>query len=102
VEGSAANSIRVKDSLGTASQVDLGHVPKVLREPMRGFHDIYKNNLSLDIVKVEFNLNGFHNNAADISDFRSEDVSIVELNAVSPVDILFSYGRCIDVQTFQN
>jgi hypothetical protein len=51
--------------------------------------------LSADIVRVEFNLNGLRDNAVHISGFRGEDESIVELNAVSLVDTVFSYGRLV-------
>jgi hypothetical protein len=49
----------------------------------------------VDIVRVEFNLNGLPNNAAHIFGFLGEDGSIVELNAVSLVDTVFSYGRLV-------
>jgi hypothetical protein len=51
--------------------------------------------LSVDIVGVEFNLNGLPDNAVHISGFRSEDGRIVELNAVSLVVTVFSYGRLV-------
>jgi hypothetical protein len=44
---------------------------------------------------VEFNLNGIPDNAAHIPGFRGEDERIVELNVVSLVDTLFSYGRLV-------
>jgi hypothetical protein len=44
---------------------------------------------------VEFNLNGLPDNAAHISGFHGEDEKIVELNAVSLVDTVFSYGRLV-------
>jgi hypothetical protein len=76
--------------------VNLGHVPKFFREPIKGFHDLQtKTTLSVDIVGVEFNLNGLPDNAVHISDFRGEDGRIVELNAVSLVDTVFSYGRLV-------
>jgi hypothetical protein len=49
-----------------------------------------KGTLSVDIVRMEFNLNGLPDNAVHISGFRGEDGSIVELNAVSLVDTVFS------------
>jgi hypothetical protein len=75
-------------------KVDLDHVPKVFREPIRGFHDLprQKATLSVHIVWVEFNLNGIYNNAIHISVFHGEDGRIVEMNAVSLVDTVFSYG----------
>jgi hypothetical protein len=51
--------------------------------------------LSVDIVGVEFNLNGLPDNAIHISGFRGEDGRIVELNAVSLGDTVFSYGRLV-------
>jgi hypothetical protein len=42
---------------------------------------------------VEFNLNGLPNNAVHTSGFRGEDGRIVELNALSMVDTVFSYIR---------
>jgi hypothetical protein len=44
---------------------------------------------------VQFNLNGLHNIAVHISGFRGEGGRIVELNAVSVVDTVFSYGRLV-------
>jgi hypothetical protein len=44
---------------------------------------------------VEFNLNGLPDNAVHISGFQGEDGRIVELNAVSLVDTVFSYGRLL-------
>jgi hypothetical protein len=41
---------------------------------------------------VEFNINGILDNAVHISGFLGEDGRIVELNAVSLVDTVFSYG----------
>jgi hypothetical protein len=54
-----------------------------------------KGSLSVDIVRVEFNLNSLPNNGVHISGFRGEDGRIVELNAVSVVDTVFSYGRLV-------
>jgi hypothetical protein len=54
-----------------------------------------KATLSVDIIRVEFNLNGLSNNAVHISGFRGEDGRIVELNAVSVVDTVFSYGQLV-------
>jgi hypothetical protein len=51
--------------------------------------------LSVDIVGVECNLNGLPDNVVHISCFRGEDESIVELNAMSLVDTLFSYGQFV-------
>jgi hypothetical protein len=48
--------------------------------------------LSVDIVGVEFNLNGLSDNVVHISGFHGKDGRIVELNAVSLVDAVFSYG----------
>jgi hypothetical protein len=77
-------------------QVDLGHVPKAFMEPIRGFHDLLRQwPASLDIVRAEFNLNDLLNNAVHISDFRGEDIRIVELNAVYLVDTVFSCGRLV-------
>jgi hypothetical protein len=80
-------------------KVDLGYVPKVFREPIRGFHDLLrqKTTLSIDIVMVEFSLNGFPNNAVHMSGFRGEDGRIVELNSVSLVDTVFSYSQLVRV-----
>jgi hypothetical protein len=44
---------------------------------------------------VEFYLNGLPDNAVYISGFRGENGRIVELNAVSLVYIVFSYGRLV-------
>jgi hypothetical protein len=46
---------------------------------------------------VEFNLNGLPDNAVRISGFRGEDGRIVGLNAVSEVDIVFSYGQFVRI-----
>jgi hypothetical protein len=51
--------------------------------------------LSVDIVGVEFNLSGLPENAVHISGFRGEDGTIVELNAVSLVATVFSYGQLV-------
>jgi hypothetical protein len=40
---------------------------------------------------VDFNLNGLPDNAVYKSGFRGDDGSIVELNAMSLVDTVFSY-----------
>jgi hypothetical protein len=50
---------------------------------------------SVDIVMVEFNLNGLPDNAVHISGFRGEDGRTVEMNAVSLVDTVSSYGRLV-------
>jgi hypothetical protein len=44
---------------------------------------------------VEFNLDGLPDNAVKISGFHGEDGSIVDLNAVSLDDTVFSYGRLV-------
>jgi hypothetical protein len=54
-----------------------------------------KATLSVDIVRVEFNVSGRPHNVVHTSGFGGEDGSVVELNAVSMVDIVFSYGRLI-------
>jgi hypothetical protein len=41
---------------------------------------------------VEFNLNGPPDSAVHISGFCGEDGRIVEMNAVTLVDTVFSYG----------
>jgi hypothetical protein len=43
-------------------------------------------------VGAEFNLNGHPDNAVHMSGFHGEDGRIVELNAVSLVDTVFSNG----------
>jgi hypothetical protein len=82
--------------------MDLDHVPKVFREPLRGFHDVLRQKpLSLLILlRVEFNFGGLPNNAVHVSGFCGEDGDIVELNAVSLVDTVFSYSR--RVRMFQS
>jgi hypothetical protein len=52
-----------------------------------------KSTLSVDTVRVEFNLNGLPNNAVHISGFCGEDGRIMELNVVSLVDTVFSYSQ---------
>jgi hypothetical protein len=54
-----------------------------------------KATFSIDIVRDEFNLNGLPDSAVHISGFRGQDGRIVELNAVSLVDTVFSYGRLL-------
>jgi hypothetical protein len=51
--------------------------------------------LSVDIVRVEFNLNGLPGNVVHISGFCGEDGRIVQLNVVSMVDNVFSYSRLV-------
>jgi hypothetical protein len=51
-----------------------------------------KTNLSVRIIGIELNLNGLHNDAVHVSGFSGEDGGFVELNAVSQVDGVFSYG----------
>jgi hypothetical protein len=75
---------------GPSHQVYLGHVPKIIREPIRGFHDLLKKKpLSVDIIRV-FNLNGLPNNAVHISGFHGKDERIVGLNVRWPWSILYS------------
>jgi hypothetical protein len=56
---------------------------------------IWDKTLSVNIVRVELNLIGLPNNAVHMSGFLGEDGRIVELNAVSLVDTVFSYGRLV-------
>jgi hypothetical protein len=74
----------------------LGRVPKVLRTDKRlpRFTET-EATLSVEIVGMEFNLNGLPDNAVHISGFRGEDGRIAELNAASLVDTVFSYGRLV-------
>jgi hypothetical protein len=53
---------------------------------------VTESTLPVDIVSMEFNLNGLPDNAVHISGFRGEDGRIVELNALSMVSPVFSYG----------
>jgi hypothetical protein len=78
------NIAGVKD-MGPRGQMDLGHVLKVFREPIRSFHDLLteKPPSLLIMLWVEFNLNGLLNNAIHISGFHGEDGRTVELNDVS-------------------
>jgi hypothetical protein len=41
---------------------------------------------------MEFNLNGFPNDAIHVSGFSGEDGGFVKLNAASQFDDVFSYG----------
>jgi hypothetical protein len=78
--------------------VDLGHVPKVFRELRRGLHVLEtKSTLSVDIVRVELNLNGLPIIAIHISGFHGKDGRVVELNVLSQVDTVFSYGRLLQM-----
>jgi hypothetical protein len=76
--------------------MDLGHVPKVFREPVEtpGLAET-KTSLSVNIARVEFHLDGLRNNAVHISGFHGEDGRIVELNSVFLADTVFSYGRLL-------
>jgi hypothetical protein len=56
---------------------------------------VTKATISVDIVGMEFNLKCIHDNGVHLSDFRGEKGRIVELNAVSLVDTVFSYGRLV-------
>jgi hypothetical protein len=82
---------------GTESPSDLGHVPKVFRLLIKRLPKFTepKATLSVDIVRVEFNLNSLLNNVVHISGFCGEDGRIVELNVVSVVDTVFSYGQVV-------
>jgi hypothetical protein len=81
---------------GTASASVLGSCSGSFNEPIRGSHDLLRQKPpSLDIVRVELNLNGLSDNAVHISGFRGEDGRIVEFIAVSLVDTVFSYGRLV-------
>jgi hypothetical protein len=72
-------------------QVSLGHVPRVLRaEKGLPIFTETEATLSVDIVVVEFNLNGLSDNAAHISGLRGVDGRIVEMNAVFLVDNVFN------------
>jgi hypothetical protein len=78
-------------------QVCLRHVPKVFREPITGFHDLLRQKrLSVDNVRVEFNLNGLPASAVHISAFCGKDVRIVVMNAASVVTA-FSYGQLVGI-----
>jgi hypothetical protein len=79
---------------GTSPKVCLVEVPQNCREPIGGLHNSLRPKPSslLILFRVRFNLNGLHNNAVHISGFRGEDGRIVELNVVSVVDTVFSYG----------
>jgi hypothetical protein len=57
--------------------------------------NLTESTLPVDIVGVEFNLNGLPDKAVHISGFRGEDGSILELNTMSLVDTVFSYGRLV-------
>jgi hypothetical protein len=46
---------------------------------------------------VGFNLSFFPNMAVHVSGTRGEDGGIVELNAVSLADTVFSYGRLVGI-----
>jgi hypothetical protein len=50
-----------------------------------------RDTLSVDIVRVEFNLNYLPNNAVHVSGFLGEDGRI----AVCLIDIVFSYGGIV-------
>jgi hypothetical protein len=56
---------------------------------MRGFHDLLRQK---PIAGMELNLNGLPNNAIHVSGFGGKDGGIVKLNAVSRMDVVFSYG----------
>jgi hypothetical protein len=51
-----------------------------------------KTNLSVHVVGMELKLNGLPNDAVHVSGFIGEDGGFVELNVVSQVDGVFSYG----------
>jgi hypothetical protein len=51
--------------------VGLGHVPKVFRDPVRGFHDETNTTLSVDIVRVELNFNGLSKNVVHVFGFMA-------------------------------
>jgi hypothetical protein len=54
-----------------------------------------KATFSVDIARVEFNLNGLPDNEVHTSSFRGENGRTVELNVVSMVDTVFSYGQLV-------
>jgi hypothetical protein len=51
-----------------------------------------KNSISVYIVGMELNLNGLPNSVIHLSSFSGEDGVIMKLNAVTRVDLTFSYG----------
>jgi hypothetical protein len=59
---------------------------------LRNAEPITKCTFSVSIVRADLNLNGFPDNVVHISGFHGEDGGIVELNAVSLVNTVFSYG----------
>jgi hypothetical protein len=75
---------------GLHSQVDLDHVPKVFREPVRGF-----SNLLRQKPPFLFNLSDLPISVVHLSGFCGKDGGIVELNAVFLVDTVFTYGRLV-------
>jgi hypothetical protein len=57
---------------------------EVSGELIRGFYDyLRQNSLSFHVVNLEFNFNGFHNNAFHVSGACGEDERIVKLNVIS-------------------
>jgi hypothetical protein len=59
-----------------------------------------KTTLSVDIVRMEFNLDGLPNSAVHVSGFCNEDGSIVEFHAMSLASTVLSYSQL--VQMFQS
>jgi hypothetical protein len=51
-----------------------------------------KDSISVYILGMELNLNGIPNSVIHVSSFSGEDGGIVKLNAVTRVDLVFSYG----------
>jgi hypothetical protein len=73
--------------------------PESFKEPIRGFHDLQRKKPTslLILLRVEFNLNGLPDNVVHIFVFRGKDGRIVELNAVSVLDTMFSYSPLIGI-----
>jgi hypothetical protein len=74
-------------------QVDMGHVEKVFREPIRGFCDLLRRKPPSFLIQWWSSISKASIRMRSIYlVFRGEDESIAELNAVSLVNNEFSYG----------
>jgi hypothetical protein len=91
--------VSITPEQGLHSHVDLMSSPESFWKANRRlpwFAEI-NTTLSVNTVRVDFNLNALPNNVVHVSGFCGEDKGTVKLIVVSLVDTVFSYGRLVRI-----